>query len=159
MKFKQNMKKIYAFLWCLFVTSGMYATDGITMLAVSSDGNDAFYFLPEVQRIEVSERGEEPFMIVLSKDGNRKSNVQRILFDRVQTEIAGIGVVSVYVYPNPVAHTLYIQGLTEPAHLAVYNLGGKCYMQEKGTEIDVTALQQGTYILSVNQQYVKFIKK
>lgn len=153
------MIKFYTFLLCLLVTSSMYAMDGITMLAVSSDGNDAFYFLPEVQRIEVSDRGEEPFMIVLSKDGTTKKNVQKILFDQVQTEIAGLGVLSVYVYPNPVAHTLYIQGLTEPANLAVYNLGGKCCMQDKGTEIDVTALQQGTYILSVNQQYVKFIKK
>ena len=45
------------------------------------------------------------------------------------------------------------------AHLEVYNLIGKSVLKGEGVEIDVTSLLEGTYILRVNNQFVKFIKK
>ena len=83
----------------------------------------------------------------------------KLLFAKDITSIDGVGEVSVYVYPNPVSNTLNIQGVDDTASLSVYSLSGKCLMQEKGIEIDVTSLHQGTYILRINNNYVKFIKK
>ncbi|MBR3871946.1 MAG: T9SS type A sorting domain-containing protein [Paludibacteraceae bacterium] len=56
-------------------------------------------------------------------------------------------------------NTLNIQGVDENTPLEVYNLTGKSVLKDKGTELDVTSLSQGTYILRINNQYVKFIKK
>ena len=56
-------------------------------------------------------------------------------------------------------NTLNIQGVDENTPLEVYNLTGKSLLKDKGTELDVTSLSQGTYILRINNQYVKFIKK
>jgi hypothetical protein len=58
-----------------------------------------------------------------------------------------------------VVNTLSIQGVDENTALEVYNLTGKSVLKDKGTELDVTSLTQGTYILRINNQYVKFIKK
>ena len=49
--------------------------------------------------------------------------------------------------------------MDENTALEVYNLTGKSVLKDKGTELDVTLLTQGTYILRINNQYVKFIKK
>ena len=65
----------------------------------------------------------------------------------------------IFVFPNPVSHTLNIQGVDENTLLEVYNLTGKSVIKDKGIELDVTSLNQGTYILRINNQYVKFIKK
>jgi hypothetical protein len=38
-------------------------------------------------------------------------------------------------------------------------MNGKCISSEYGNEIDVAVLQKGTYILGINDYFVKFIKQ
>jgi hypothetical protein len=38
-------------------------------------------------------------------------------------------------------------------------MNGKCISSEDGNEIDVAFLQKGTYILRVDDYFVKFIKQ
>lgn len=129
------------------------------MVAVSADGDETTYALLDVKRIEVDKTSSSVSMSVLLNDGTKEGSYQKLLFAKEITSVEGLGEVSVYIYPNPVSNVLNICGVDDSAVLSVFNLSGKCVMQEKGTEIDVTSLLQGTYILRVNNQYVKFIKK
>lgn len=146
----------------MFITAlfgNIYASDLEKMVAISADGNKISYLLGDVKKIEVYASKTEASMTVLSKDGTSENNIIKILFAQPITKIEEIGVASVYVYPNPVSHTLNIMGVEEDALLYVYSLSGQCVLQDKGTTLEVTSLLQGTYILRINDNYVKFIKK
>ncbi len=151
--------KIFSMVIFILFSVLSFANDVSTMVAVSADGNNASYALVNIQRIEVNTTETSASMTVLLKDGNVEGTYQKLLLAKDITSIDEIGKVAVYVFPNPVSNILNIQGVDEKASLSVYSLSGQCVLQDKGTEIDVTSLNQGTYILRINNQYVKFIKK
>ena len=154
-----KLKLLFTML-ALFVSSIIYATDVSNLVAVSADGNETTYLLADVQRIEVQANDVQGKMTILQKDGNKVGNYQKILFaTSTSTSLEENKELQIFVFPNPVSHTLNIQGVDENTSLEVYNLTGKSLIKEKGTELDVTSLNQGTYILRINNQYVKFIKK
>ena len=153
-----KLKLLFAML-ILFVSSIIYATEVSNLVAVSADGSETTYLLVDVQRIEVQADNEKGEMTILQKNGTKVGSYQKILFAEPQTGIEELGISSVFIYPNPVTNTLFIQGVEDEAILEVYNLTGKSVLKDKGTELDVTSLTQGTYILRINNQYVKFIKK
>ena len=153
-----SLKTITTFLMLMFA-SMLFANEVSTMVAVSADGDNTAYALADVKRIDVNTTGTSASMTVVLNDGAEEGTYSKFLFAKDITSIEGFGEVSVYVYPNPVSSTLNIQGVDETALLSVYNLSGKCILLDKGTEIDVTSLHQGTYILRINNNYVKFIKK
>lgn len=153
-----KLKLLFAML-ILFVSSIIYATEVSNLVAVSADGSETTYLLVDVQRIEVQADNEKGEMTILQKNGTKVGSYQKILFAEPQTGIEELGISSVFIYPNPVTNTLFIQGVEDEAILEVYNITGKSVLKDKGTELDVTSLTQGTYILRINNQYVKFIKK
>ena len=154
-----KLKLLFTML-ALFVSSIIYATDVSNLVAVSADGNETTYLLADVQRIEVQANDVQGKMTILQKDGNKVGNYQKILFaTSISTSLEENKELQIFVFPNPVSHTLNIQGVDENTSLEVYNLTGKSVIKDKGIELDVTSLNQGTYILRINNQYVKFIKK
>lgn len=154
-----KLKLLFAML-ALFVSSIIYAADVENIVAVSADGSEITYLLANVQRIEVQANDVQGKMTILQKDGNKVGNYQKILFaTSTSTSLEENKELQIFVFPNPVSHTLRIQGVDENTSLEVYNLTGKSVIKDKGTELDVTSLTQGTYILRINNKYVKFIKK
>ncbi|MBR2368677.1 MAG: T9SS type A sorting domain-containing protein [Paludibacteraceae bacterium] len=154
-----KLKLLFAML-ALFVSSIIYATDVSNLVAVSADGNETTYLLADVQRIEVQADNETGKMTILQKNGTKVGNYQKILFaTSSHTSLEENKELQIFVFPNPVSHTLHFQSVDENTSLEVYNLTGKSVIKDKGTELDVTSLNQGTYILRINNQYVKFIKK
>lgn len=154
------MKRIKVLLISLlFSVSFIFAQETERVIAISSDGAQGSYLLAQVKRIDMTITETSTSMTVLCKNNYSQTGVQKILFSTPITEIKEIGVNNVYVYPNPVSHTLYIEGVSDETPLYIFNLAGQCISQEYGSEIDVTFLHQGTYILRINQQHVKFIKK
>ena len=154
-----KLKLLFTML-ALFVSSIIYATDVSNLVAVSADGNETTYLFADVQRIEVQADNETGKMTILQKNGTKVGNYQKILFaTSSHTSLEENKELQIFVFPNPVSHTLNIQGVDENASLEVYNLTGKSLIKDKGTELDVTSLTQGTYILRINNKYVKFIKK
>jgi hypothetical protein len=151
--------KLLLSVLALFFASQVFANEVTGCVAVSADGYKTSYVLANIQRIEINATDTEASMTILNKDGVYSSEYQKILFAESNTGIEELGISSFFVFPNPVSNTLYIQGVDEYAALEVYNLTGKSLIKEKGTELDVTSLNQGTYILRINNQYVKFIKK
>ena len=144
--------------FALFVSSFLYA-ECESMVAISADGDKTTYALANVERINVIADATSASMTVVDNDGNQFAGYMKILFAESATDVEELDITSVYIYPNPVVNTLSIQGVDENTSLEVYNLTGKSVLKNKGTELDVTSLTQGTYILRINNQYVKFIKK
>lgn len=153
-----KLKLLFSVL-ALSLASFLYAEESENMVAVSADGNKTTYALATVSRINVIADANSASMTVVDKNGNQFAGYVKILFAEAPTDIEELGFTQVYVFPNPVVNTLTIQGVDENTPLEVYNLTGKSVLKDKGAELDVTSLSQGTYILRINNQYVKFIKK
>ena len=153
-----KLKLLFTML-ALFVSSIIYAADVENIVALSADGDKTTYALANVNRINVIADANTASMTVVDNDGNQFAGYVKILFAESPTDVEDLDITSVYIYPNPVVNTLNIQGVDENTALEVYNLTGKSVLKDKGTELDVTSLVQGTYILRINNQYVKFIKK
>ena len=64
---------------------------------------------------------------------------------------------SVVAYPNPTQDILMIQGIEEQS-LRVFDLQGRLLKTENGTQVNVSNLAEGTYLLQVGTQVVRFIK-
>ena len=74
------------------------------------------------------------------------------------TDVEKVDSQSILVYPNPTQDVLMIQGIDAQA-LRVYDLQGRLLMQEEGTQVGVSHLAEGTYLLQVGTQVIRFIKK
>ena len=153
-----KLKLLFSVL-ALSLASFIYAEESENMVAVSADGNKTTYALATVSRINVIADANSASMTIVDNNGNEFAGYVKILFAEKETSIEELGFTQVYVFPNPVVNTLTIQGVDENTPLEVYNLTGKSVLKDKGAELDVTSLSQGTYILRINNQYVKFIKK
>jgi hypothetical protein len=100
-------------------------------------------------------------MNIENKNGSLVTDVRTLLFGTMQevtTSLDENAEALVYVYPNPVVSTLYVNGISENETLSVFNLSGKCVIKTTANEVNVNELPNGTYLLQLNNQCVKFIK-
>ena len=65
---------------------------------------------------------------------------------------------TIIVYPNPTQDILMIQG-AESQMLRVYNLQGSLLLTQWGNQISVGNLPDGTYLLQIGTQVMRFIKR
>lgn len=65
---------------------------------------------------------------------------------------------SIMVYPNPTQDILFVNGIEAQA-LRVYDLQGRMLHTENGTQISVSHLPMGTYLLQIGTQVLRFIKQ
>lgn len=104
-------------------------------------------------------------LVLLDKEGNllateALSTIKRITFSvsGPTADIENSNSNTILVYPNPTKGLLMIQGIEAQA-LRVYDLQGRLLIQEEGTQVNVNNLTNGTYLLQVGTQVVRFIKK
>ena len=102
---------------------------------------------------------------LLDKAGNvlateALANIKRITFltSGPVTNVEDVQDNSILVYPNPTQDVLMIQGI-EAQPLRVYDLQGRLLVQENGIQVGVQHLAEGTYLLQIGTQVVRFIKK
>lgn len=88
------------------------------------------------------------------------ANIKRISFSEYGNTTAIEEVVgsTVLVYPNPTQDVLMIQGIEAQA-LRVYDLKGHLLKTGYGTQLNVSDLADGTYLLQVGVQVIRFIKR
>ena len=155
------MKKLLVFVMLV----GGYLTASAqvpSVVAITSDGNEYEYRLASVEEILFETNRGSSSMTLVGKDGIQVEGIQTLLFGTmadVPTSIDESGETKVYAYPTPVVNTLNVLGVSETEPLFVYDLSGKCLMTERGNKVEVSNLTNGTYILKVNNQCIKFIKK
>ncbi len=63
------------------------------------------------------------------------------------------------VYPNPTHDVLCVQGVEDNATLRVYSAQGQLLTTVQGTQIYVSDLPAGTYLLQVGVQVIRFVKQ
>ena len=103
---------------------------------------------------------------LLDKSGNilateSIANVKKIYFappKGTETDVNDTLVNTIIVYPNPTQDVLMIQGAASQT-LRVYNLQGSLLLTQWGNQISVGNLPDGTYLLQIGTQVVRFIKK
>ena len=66
---------------------------------------------------------------------------------------------TVIVYPNPTHEMLCVQGVPDDITLRVYSTTGQLLTTAQGTQINVSYLPQGTYLLQIEAQVIRFIKE
>jgi len=70
---------------------------------------------------------------------------------------------SIFIFPNPVKENITVNGVKKDAIINLYDLSGELLQtvpaQEKSTNINVSSLQQGVYVLQIGKQIIKFIKQ
>ena len=89
------------------------------------------------------------------------AEVQQITFATTPshpTSVEGAKASSIILYPNPTQDRLVVQG-AEGQTLRVYDLQGRMLKQAEGTEVQVEDLANGTYLLQIGTQVVRFIKQ
>ena len=102
---------------------------------------------------------------LLDKSGNILAtepiaNIKKIQFatNGTNADVNDTVVRTIIVYPNPTQDILMIQG-AESQMLRVYNLQGSLLLTQWGNQISVGNLPDGTYLLQIGTQVVRFIKK
>lgn len=100
---------------------------------------------------------------LLDKEGNLLAtepldNVRKIVFSNEPTAVDNVEKGSIIVYPNPTQDVLYIQGIDEQI-LRIFNMQGNMLQTTEGTQVSVSHLPTGTYLLQIGTQVVRFIKQ
>ena len=102
---------------------------------------------------------------LLDKSGNvlaieALSNIKKItlLTSDTSEDVNDTIVNTIVVYPNPTQELLIIRGV-ESQTLRIYDLQGRLLKTEWGNQISVGNLSDGTYLLQIGTQVVRFIKK
>ena len=100
---------------------------------------------------------------LLDKEGNVLAtepldNVRKIVFSDEPTAVDNVEKGSIIVYPNPTQDVLYIQGI-DAQILRIFNMQGNMLQTTEGTQVSVSHLPTGTYLLQIGTQVVRFIKQ
>ena len=152
--------KLFAALCCAAVLPfGLHAAEVPAVIALSSDGVEMRYELSSVQRIVFDAGG---MTLQRTAEAGDVSGVRCVFFgtmEQTPTSVAPAGESAVFVYPNPVAHTLLVDGAAAGAPLVVYDLHGRALLRTSEPQVDVSALAEGCYLLKVGDKVVKFVKK
>lgn len=151
------MKKLFLPIAMLACAATAFADNLPYMIVETTQGSKVFY---EISKVETLRFDGEGLVDPVKQDGT----VTRIYFS---TEAEGVNAsfdgieqsVSVSAFPNPVCGTLIIKGVDDNAAFSIYDLQGRKAMSGEGSTIDVTELPSSTYILKVNGEALKFIKK
>ena len=107
----------------------------------------------------------EDYLQLIDKDGNVLAiepiaEVKKITFSisNSETTTENVAINSIVVYPNPTQDILHITGIT-PQTLRVFDLQGRLLIIGNSTQVNVSNLNTGTYLLQIGTQVVQFIKQ
>jgi hypothetical protein len=90
------------------------------------------------------------------------ATVSDVTMEGSLTGISNVEKYSLRIYPNPVAESFYINGITTPTQVTVTDLGGRTVLTQKvncNEPVAVGHLPKGVYIVRVNGTIVKLFKK
>jgi len=130
------------------------------LITVREDGTEFWYVLSEVQKIVF----ENETMTVNLKDDTNNKGFIHARFSLPPSNIENKKyTTSIFVFPNPVLTTLTVAGIEKDVKIKLFDMNGRLlqtiYSQDNTTDINVSSLQTGIYLLQVGSQTVKIEKK
>ena len=152
------MKNKFCLIFAIFCSLQMMATN---LVLLKSDGTQ--------QLQDIAAIGKWVFVAddlqLLDKSGNvlateALNDIKKITFvEEVGSAVENVESSNqIVVYPNPTQDVLMIQGIDAQA-LRVYDLQGRLLKSAIGTQVYVGHFAEGTYLLQVGTQVVRFIKQ
>jgi hypothetical protein len=154
-----NIRTVFGVLAWMF-SSSLDASEVTNLIGVSADENPTSFLLSKVRALNAATNESDSTNSKVNKSDEEDCSYRKIIFASGSTTICGTEIQNIYIYPNPIYHTIYVSGVDEEdTHLIIYDVDGNCISGEFGNEIEVAFLQKGTYILGINDYFVKFIKQ
>jgi len=156
-------KKIFLLGVILLITGQFLAAQNSMIKITSADGTEMIFPLSDVQNIVFRDSA----MMVNLKNTETlywlNTKVTCIRFN-YPTGIKTLPTEpSVSVFPNPVQTNLTVSGVNKDIKINLFDLKGTLLQsipaQDNSTNIDVSSLPAGLYLLQIREQVVKFIKQ
>ena len=153
----KNMKHVFILICVICCSLQTMATN---LVLVQSSGAEEMQDIATIGKLVFVEDSIQ----LLDKSGDILAtepiaNVKKICFaPPTNTDVNDTLVNTILVYPNPTQDVLMIQG-AESQTLRVFNLQGSLLLTQWGNQISVGNLPDGTYLLQIGTQVVRFIKK
>lgn len=160
--FMCNMKRKSTFLLFACMLGWLHAEIRPALVALSVDGSETVYELASVGKITFDGQ-----MVVEDKQGQiLQDGVSCVLFAEREMETALPQVESqsaqLFVFPNPVVEQLTVTGTAAQMPLRLFDINGRLLnvfeTSDGQTQINVSNLTKGNYLLQIGNQVVKFIK-
>lgn len=151
------MKNKLILLCAIFCSMQIMATN---LVLSKSDGTQQLQDIATIGKLKFV--GDDIQLVshdgtVLAKEAI--SNIRKITFADAETAVENIeSNKQIVIYPNPTQDILIISGI-EAQELHVFDLQGRMLKTENGTQVNVSTLPNGTYLLQVGTQVVRFIKQ
>lgn len=156
------MKRKFAFLLFACVLGWLHAEIKPALVTLSADGSESVYELATVGKITFDGQ-----MVVEDKQGQiLQEGVTCVLFAEREIDTALPQVESqpaqLFVFPNPVVEQLTVTGTDAQMPLRLFDINGRLVnvfeTSDGQTQINVSNLNKGNYLLQIGNQVVKFIK-
>ena len=152
-------QKVFLIAVVLLMVGRLFANQELQLVTLSADGTETTYTLSNVQKIVF----ENNTMTVVMKSGSDATGITCISF----SDYVGIEnpktVTSISVFPNPVQTFLTVAGADKNTKINLYDINGRLLKsipaKDDSTEINVSSLTPGLYLLQVGEQVIKFIKQ
>jgi hypothetical protein len=128
------------------------------IITLAADGTETTLAVSAVQKIVF----DNNTMTVNMKSGSNITGISCVKFSGL-SGIENMEVeTSLFVYPNPVREYLTVSGVSKGEKINVADMNGKVlltlFSNDNTTEINVSSLQKGVYLLQVGHKTIKFIK-
>lgn len=156
------MKRKFTFLLFACVLGWLHAEIKPALVTLSADGSEAVYELVTVGKITFDGQ-----MVVEDKQGQvLQEGVTCVLFAEREIDTALPQIESqqtqLFVFPNPVVEQLTVTGTDAQMPLRLFDINGRLVnvfeTSDGQTQINVSNLAKGNYLLQIGNQVVKFIK-
>ncbi len=156
------MKRKFTFLLFACVLGWLHAEIKPALVTLSADGSESVYELATVGKITFDSQ-----MVVEDKQGQiLQEGVTCVLFAEREIDTALPQVESqpaqLFVFPNPVVEQLTVTGTDAQMPLRLFDINGRLVnvfeTSDGQTQINVSNLNKGNYLLQIGNQVVKFIK-
>ena len=132
-----------------------------SLVLLQTDGSQQLQDIAKIGKWVFTEENLQ----LIDKDGNVLATepiaeVKKITFSisNSETTTENVAINSIVVYPNPTQDILHITGIT-PQTLRVFDLQGRLLIIDNSTQVNVSHLNTGTYLLQVGTQVIRFIKQ
>lgn len=121
-----------------------------SIYGISADGDKDEFAIGDIRSIKIApgQPGYKSYSTIKFGNGTQSSTSDEDASTRF-----------IMVYPNPVSEYITISGVDENAKVSVVNMQGVEVIKTQGSKVDVSKLATGSYLLVVEGESVKFLKK
>jgi len=160
------IKKRFSLLFLFIVAAGLNAARGQSLVLQLVNGTEETKDILALQKVFFSGENLNINYLNGSSETFAVTNLSKIYFHPLSNSsetIAGT-VKKISVYPNPAISTLNLKNVSnDEASFTIFRMDGAIVMKSQlvsgKSSIDIASLDGGLYLLKIDNQVVRFIKK